>query len=464
VILSRGGDLKIIDFGIAAFREEPEGDATRPALTRTGFAMGTPAYMPPEQLRDMRRTTPASDIYSLGAIFMEMLTGRRPHDEPAAGDPLAGVPRPLRRIVLTCLREEPGKRYKNAAVPAGKLRGYFRKLTRDEAREIIAEYVFRNSFPPSSAKMKPLYSSFIASFGESPARKKLLLWGAPSAIIAVLLGLLLFTDAYFAVFKRSTHGRLEIAFDLPVHVPLRRLSWYRAEKKMPDRRRNPGLYEDRAKEVTKVLHDYISEEYSDMLFNFRMSAWLMGHRALGRVENGREKLVLSPKNYVRPLVGDDFEIVLPDDGTLPEHLTLSSGVIFRKKGNYSTMLLLNGASYRTHFRLDPMAEQNHPETIVTRYAVTPRNKITFNFTFFDRASSRPIDGMDVKILWGATYYDWKDFSSKKEKMDYLWNGRSFTFRISHPGYTVPAPFDVRVDRDQTIANVVLWLDPAKKAD
>ena len=125
------------------------------------------------------------------------------------------------------------------------------------------------------------------------------------------------------------------------------------------------------------------------------------------------------------------------------------------------MILLNGASYRTHFALNPLSKQRSPEMVEAYYKTTPRNKITFNFAFADAATGRPIDGVKVMILWGADYFDWNEFSRNKARMDYLWNGRPFWFKLTHPEYKTPRLLEVMVDRDQTIANVEMKLERVK---
>ena len=114
VLIKSDGGVKVVDFGIAQI-EGPE--ATR--LTRTGSMLGTPAYMAPEQLLG-ETVDGRADIYALGIVLSEMLTGRHPLQGRGASRNvhLAG---PFGTIIGRCLNADPANRYESARDLAAEL-------------------------------------------------------------------------------------------------------------------------------------------------------------------------------------------------------------------------------------------------------------------------------------------------------------------------------------------------------
>jgi tetratricopeptide (TPR) repeat protein/tRNA A-37 threonylcarbamoyl transferase component Bud32 len=136
VLIDASGQPRITDFGIA---KRIAGDSQ---LTATGDVLGTPSYMSPEQAAGkLQQIGPASDIYALGAILYELLTGRPPFRADTPLDTLRQVvetdavslrllnpkvPRDLETICRKCLEKEPGKRYPNGQALADDLERFLK--------------------------------------------------------------------------------------------------------------------------------------------------------------------------------------------------------------------------------------------------------------------------------------------------------------------------------------------------
>ncbi len=130
VFLTSEGRVKILDFGLARVRPKPspQADASAPTETLAGTVMGTIGYMSPEQVRGEPADAP-SDIFSLGCVLYEMVSGRRAFSRPNPSDTLAAilrddpppasgsgheVPAELDRVLAQCLKKDTGQRFQSA--------------------------------------------------------------------------------------------------------------------------------------------------------------------------------------------------------------------------------------------------------------------------------------------------------------------------------------------------------------
>ncbi|HEV3448733.1 MAG TPA: protein kinase, partial [Gemmataceae bacterium] len=134
VLLTEDGTPKITDFGLA---QTIEGGRT---MTQSGFLVGTPGYMAPEQAGGKRALVgPATDVYALGVVLYQLITGQLPFQRDSTLELLRAVtseeaPRPrrlqprvphdLEAITLHCLEKEPSKRYASALELADDLRRF----------------------------------------------------------------------------------------------------------------------------------------------------------------------------------------------------------------------------------------------------------------------------------------------------------------------------------------------------
>ena len=132
ILVTAGGQVKLLDFGIAKMLSGEDDAMGDSALTQTGHAVMTPAYAAPEQVQHAPVTT-ATDVYALGVVLYELLAGERPFDlagcSPAEIERIVGTQAPappstvappdrqrqlrgdLDKIVLKALRKEPERRY-----------------------------------------------------------------------------------------------------------------------------------------------------------------------------------------------------------------------------------------------------------------------------------------------------------------------------------------------------------------
>lgn len=163
VLLLEDGTPKITDFGLAKRLDEA-------SKTQSGAVMGTPSYMAPEQASGNKNIGPAADVYALGAVLYELLTGRPPFlaataldtvlevlsDDPVPPTHLqAKTPRDLETICLKCLQKVPSKRYATAEALADDLRSF------GEGRPITARPVTMLERVGKWVKRRPLVAGLI---------------------------------------------------------------------------------------------------------------------------------------------------------------------------------------------------------------------------------------------------------------------------------------------------------------
>src|SRR5262245_19984567 len=112
ILLDAKGRVKISDFGIAKLLGE---SAARGHLTDSGGTLGTPHYMAPEQIENPASVDHRADIYSLGVVFYEMLTGELPLGKFQPPSQKVQVDVRLDEVVLHALEKEPARRYQQAS-------------------------------------------------------------------------------------------------------------------------------------------------------------------------------------------------------------------------------------------------------------------------------------------------------------------------------------------------------------
>ena len=146
ILLDKKGRVKIADFGLAKLLGQARRDFT---LTGTQQVMGTPHYMAPEQMEQPQTVDHRADIYSLGVVFYEMLTGELPMGRFQPPSQKAVLDVRLDEVVLRALEKEPERRYQQAS----------------EVKTEVERITTQPAFVAAAAAPKPSASP---SAGESP--------------------------------------------------------------------------------------------------------------------------------------------------------------------------------------------------------------------------------------------------------------------------------------------------------
>jgi serine/threonine protein kinase/TolB-like protein len=169
VMVTEDGRVKVLDFGLAKLAVAPAGEQmeTLEKLTREERIVGTPPYMSPEQLHGSPLDA-RSDLFSLGVVFYEMATGRRPFSGASAAELLSSIlrdepapvselrpelPRQLGRILRHCLAKEPARRFQTAQDVRNDLEALREEISETRVVEKLEEQ--RRSRAPLDQAVKP---------------------------------------------------------------------------------------------------------------------------------------------------------------------------------------------------------------------------------------------------------------------------------------------------------------------
>lgn len=235
VMVLPGDQVKVLDFGVA----KPDVNAalanTLPAggaITEEGRVLGTPGYMAPEQARG-ELVTPRSDIFSIGVVLYEMVTGARPFQGSSSMDVLAattrdepppvsshipGAPPVIERLVRRCLAKEPSARFTNAAELGSALEAAAREVS---AHELATTQAMPTPFPsspprPASAPSTTAAAALPATAPAPPAAPR-------RSVVALVLVALVFAGLSFGASKAIQGKRARARPPASVTLPSARV-------------------------------------------------------------------------------------------------------------------------------------------------------------------------------------------------------------------------------------------------
>ncbi len=180
ILISTKGEIKLADFGIASAEKENDVEED---ITQAGITLGTPAYMPPEQFEDSKNVDARADIYALGVMLYEMVTGKKPYGSSMVPETLiqikkgqyvapskleSNLPKSVAKIIKKMMHAQVHKRYKNIDAV---LKTVNKQLQKFEVRPIrvsmvklmlIQNYV-EPTFVPKNKSLHKLFSAIAVS-------------------------------------------------------------------------------------------------------------------------------------------------------------------------------------------------------------------------------------------------------------------------------------------------------------
>ena len=433
VLISKNGEVKLTDFGIATMDTgKDEG------LTKTGMVMGTPSYMSPEQLSDTKSVDKRSDIYSMGVMFYQMITGKKPFSGSFTAESISSInrgiyvkpkkinpsiPRVFKKIIKKTMNCKIKKRYKDLQYLIDFLDKFTKKKfkNQNDIHKAIKSYINE----PDNIE--------ISAFQSIKAQKNKL----QSIALAVGIGLLSVTAIVGAVIFTNTHYELLLARDY---------GCLKIKTSLPgDYYKNPG--------------------------NVYVRACL----TFLDVEEGEEKIEYK---YILSHEGDNIlDMFLKKEEEGEKDNFYSSGSIYLRAGNYQLELEIENKKYFKTFYLNPRAiqkktldsnslDKDKKRIIYYNSAKAYSKQITIVPLIKDSQTGKSLYSIaDLAIKIGnGKWLDWKIYNEKyKDYMDsHIVSGKTYSFSVRATSYySQVASFTVERDRDTVLLEVNLVKIPGK---
>ncbi|HEY8039027.1 MAG TPA: protein kinase [Polyangiaceae bacterium] len=174
ILISTGGAVKVIDFGIAKAQGRRQGE------TRTGVVKGKIQYMAPEQVKKGRSVDRRADVWSLGVCLQELLTGKLPYDgdddvevirklmTDEAPPPAEGLPGPLVQVLAKSVVLDPDARFPTAAGMQRAIEGAMKELGESATSEDVAAFI-RTELPDLAQKRREVVTKAVDEARDRPA-------------------------------------------------------------------------------------------------------------------------------------------------------------------------------------------------------------------------------------------------------------------------------------------------------
>jgi serine/threonine-protein kinase len=439
ILISKRGEVKLVDFGIATSNQ-----AVDDGLTKTGMTLGTPSYMSPEQIADTSKVDKRADIYSMGVMLYEMATGVKPfpsefnmetinlinkgiYENPKKKHP--SIPGIFKRVIKKTMNHKISRRYKDVQYLISLLSKYSRryrdqKEINDDIKDYLSgsETAISNSIKVGSKKMGLGLKlvSIITAF----------------VLIASGSAYFYFKGYYYEYFKNKIYGSLEVRASVgPDFYKDPELIYAVTHITSTDPEDRTDLQED---------EDIISRSY---------------------------RLTASNTVFFIPFIK---QILFREkENTQVETNMLTTKTLYLPAGNYNMELYLENQKYYKSFYLNPRKIQKEDiktyekRTIQFDLADTGSKHVSFAIDIFDSQSAESIyKKADISFYLEdeKKWIDWKKYNNSKKLKKYLNNrllsGKDYSFKITAPGYYPKnITFHVEKDLDSALIEVGMIKEP-----
>lgn len=376
ILISRTGEVKLVDFGIATIHGDDESE-----LTREGMTLGTPSYMAPEQFQNTRSVDRRADIYSLGVVLYESVTGKKPYPGSFSPEVIARIQkgrydRPRRvnpkvssftnRLITRMLNPKPERRFHDLGRVMTRIGRRLRMAPQARGSELIRAYLDDESTAASPARRRRSGTYLVTA----------------AAAVLIAGGALFVSRGYHReLFQPADYGVLQVT----VRV-------LKGSAPMDASRLRGTLFLDQAPEIPEAPNGDLEffpvpEEETDRFAVFRTQR--------------------------RPIPAGDYRIKI-SNGT---HLWWESLSVASVRERSSTTVAIPGS-------------ERVVTPVLAEFIESPRLPLTVNFTVRDRASGRLVtETTSVAVQIDGRWIPWGPRTA-----EFLITGGVYRFRFRAPNY------------------------------
>jgi eukaryotic-like serine/threonine-protein kinase len=402
--------VKLVDFGIAAYEEDMEGEKD---LTTHGMTLGTPSYMPPEQFEDTKSVGKAADIYAMGVVLYEMVTGRKPFPGNFAPDTInmiqkgryvrvlkinPKIDRTIAKLIGRMIKPKKEQRFQDLGHVVKILERRLKHEDLGQAEKQLRAIMNNKVFKAKPSKKRTFRKIFIAAL-------------VIALVAAGPVGWLLGTGMYHEWLDPGAWGKFDVSVARPASV----------EEAMP---LSVQLYSDKKGEIRRV---------DDLTLP---GFWR------GIYANAYKVIPALPAKY-KPAAG------------------LRTDVVYSAPGYYRLKIQTGNKLVWDSFYLEPLiAQRENGRTAGLKLSYKigePVPKaVTFRFDIVDEKLRQSM-GSRANILLQDRNGRWLPFENFPS--DEAISGRVFRVRVQSDGYQ-RKEFSIRVEPGQTEVSIQAALAPS----